>query len=216
MSRRWGRKKLNKKQTVLNVILIFASLCIMFYQLIFHFSTMSLAKILTTTSILPIIMIPYLIDKIFSYHPSPTLLNCYYLFVLLTLSIGSVLGFYQRIAWFDLLMHWISGEMSVLISWILLERFHLLKQERKEFIFLFSILFAVSIACGWEFFEFFSDKIFGGDTQYVIETGVNDTMEDLGMGTLGSFFVASVTFCQMKRKHQTIQKIEKVVKGEAE
>lgn len=73
----------------------------------------------------------------------------------------------------------------------------------------------MSIACGWEFFEFFSDKIFGGDVQYVVETGVTDTMEDLLMGTLGSLFVSIVTYWKMKKDRSYIKKIKEVVRGEA-
>lgn len=160
-------------------------------------------------------MLPYVIDRICSYRLSPVLLCCYDLFVLLSLGLGSVLGFYQKISWFDLFMHFLSGGVSVIFSWIILERCGLLNSERKGFLFLFSVLVAMSIACGWEFFEFFSDKIFGGDVQYVVETGVTDTMEDLLMGTLGGLFVSIVTYWKMKKDRSYIKKIKEVVRGEA-
>ena len=48
----------------------------------------------------------------------------------------------------------------------------------------FITVFTISIAAIWEYFEFTIDKIGGTDTQYVTDTGVSDTMEDMLIATL--------------------------------
>ncbi len=183
----------------------------MFYQFIFHFSTLSVAKILTTASILPIIMIPYLIDKIFHYQMKEGLQFTYYLFVLVALGLGSILGFYHHISWFDLLAHFLTGIFSSLIACIFLQKYRLFQNDKKSFIILFIILFSLSISTGWEFFEFFSDKIFNGDTQYVKSTGVDDTMEDMLIALLGSILFSGYCYIKMKKDQHFLKKFEKLI-----
>ena len=53
----------------------------------------------------------------------------------------------------------------------------------------------------WEFFEFISDNIFGKDAQNVLTTGVNDTMMDMILASLGSLtFVITYIFEEFNNK----------------
>lgn len=183
----------------------------MFYQLIFHFSTMSISKILTTASILPIIMVPYFLDRVFHYRMTQGLQFVYYLFIFISLALGSVLNLYHKIAWFDLFAHFLTGMVASFVSCIFLKKYRILKHENTLFIVLFMILFAVSISAFWEFFEFFSDKIFGGDTQYVKSTGVSDTMEDMLIAFLGSILFSSWYYIKARKDEKFMKKIEKMV-----
>jgi uncharacterized membrane protein YjdF len=139
---------------------------------------MTLSKILTVLCILPLIMVPYLLDKIKVYHMDEFLILFYYLFLLLALVMGSVLNFYYKIWWFDLFAHFISGFMTSIIAFILLKENKLVNKKYKWFGFLFILMFVVSIAAFWEYFEFVCDKLFHGNAQWV-ETGVDDTMTDM-------------------------------------
>lgn len=172
---------------------------------------MPISKILTTASILPIIMIPYLLDKIFHYEMKIGLQFLYYLFVLVTLALGSILGLYHKIAWFDLFAHFLTGIVSSFVSWTILKKYNLLKSDKVAFVFIFMITFSLSISSLWEFFEFFSDKIFHGDTQYVKTTGVNDTMEDMLIACLGSILFSSYCYIRMKKEQNFIKKMEKLI-----
>lgn len=156
----------------------------MAYMLISSYDTMKLSKILTVLCILPLIMVPYLLDKIKVYHMDEVLIFFYYLFLLLALVMGSILNFYYKIWWFDLFTHFISGAMTSIIAFILLQENKLVKNKYRWFGFIFILIFTISIAAGWEYFEFISDKLFHGDSQWVIETGVNDTMTDMLIATL--------------------------------
>lgn len=202
---------LKKKFQIANTILVFCLLVVMFYQLIFHFSTMSISKILTTASILPIIMVPYFLDRVFHYQVTQGLQFVYYLFIFISLALGSVLNFYHMISWFDLFAHFLTGIVASFVSCIFLKKYKILKRENTLFVILFMILFSVSISAFWEFFEFFSDKLFGGDTQYVASTGVSDTMEDMLIAFFGSLLFSMWYYIKSMRDRKFIEKIEKLV-----
>ena len=112
------------------------------------------------------------------------LLFTYYIFILQSLILGSILGFYHKIWWFDLLCHFISGCLTVIVAFVVLQKNHLVHINYKWFGILFITIFTISIAAIWEYFEFTIDKIGGTDTQYVTDTGVSDTMEDMLIATL--------------------------------
>ena len=172
---------------------------------------MSISKILTTASILPIIMVPYLLDRIFHYKMKEGLQFVFYLFILVSLALGSILGLYHKIAWFDLLAHFLTGVISSLVSCIFLEKQELLRKEKAGFACLFMILFALGVSSCWEFFEFFSDKIFHGDAQYVKLTGVSDTMEDMLIALFGSILFSGYCYIKMKKDQYFIKKLEKLI-----
>ena len=108
----------------------------------------------------------------------------YYLLIFLSLVMGGIYKFYYRIGCFDLFVHFISGFFTSIVAFILLDKNKLINKKYKWFGFLFIILFTVSIAVLWEYLEFFCDKLFGCDTQWVFESGVDDTMTDMLIATL--------------------------------
>lgn len=173
-------KKLLK---VVNSLLFVFFICFMVYMLISSYATMNLSKILTVLCILPLIMVPYLLDKIKVYQMDEVLIFFYYFFLLLALVMGSILKFYYKIWWFDLFTHFISGFMTSIIAFILLQKNKLVNKKYKWFGFLFILIFTIAIAACWEYFEFTGDKLFHSDTQWVAETGVDDTMTDMLIAT---------------------------------
>lgn len=175
---------LKKLLKVVNSLLFVFFICFMVYMLISSYDTMKLSKILTVLCILPLIMVPYLLDKIKVYHMDEVLIFFYYFFLLLALVMGSILKFYYKIWWFDLFTHFISGLMTGIIAFILLQKNKLVNKKYKWFGFLFILVFTMSIACSWEYFEFITDKLFQSDAQWVAKTGVDDTMTDMLIATL--------------------------------
>lgn len=186
---------------VVNSLLFVFFICFMAYMLISSYDTMKLSKILTVLCILPLIMVPYLLDKIKVYHMDEFLIFFYYLFLLLALVMGSILKFYYRIWWFDLFTHFISGIATSIVAFILLEKNKLVNKKYKWFGFMFIILFTISIAAGWEYFEFFCDKLFHSDAQWVFETGVDDTMTDMLIATLSGILSSIYYLYYLKKKN---------------
>ena len=191
-------KKLLK---IVNSLLFVGFICFMVYMLISSYDTMSLSRMLTVLCILPVIMVPYLLEKIKVYKMDETLLFFYYIFILLSLVMGSILKFYYRIWWFDLSTHFISGIVTSIVAFIILEKSKLINKKYKWFAFLFIILFTVSIAVFWEYFEFFCDKLFGADSQWVFESGVDDTMTDMLIATFAGI-MSSFYYLYYLRKNK--------------
>lgn len=183
-----------------NQFLMISFLGIMVYLLIFHGMEMSLSKVLTTLSILPITFVPFLIVKIFHYQVSEEVKCIYYLFLLIAMILGSSLDFYYKISWFDLLAHFLSGVFTSFISLILIKKKGLLEDKNKYFIVLYMIAITLTVASLWEFFEFTSDKLLHGDVQWVKETGVDDTMGDMLIAFLGSILYSIYFLIRVKSK----------------
>ncbi|MBE6147613.1 MAG: DUF2238 domain-containing protein [Firmicutes bacterium] len=173
---------------------------------------MSFSKILTTLCIIPIIMIPYLLNKVFHYRMSETLKLIYYVFIYIALVLGSIIGLYHSTSWLDLLAHFLSGIVSCIGSLIILKEMKLLKKVTPSFLVVFLLSISLSIASIWEFFEFGSDKIFGSDSQFVKETGVNDTMEDMLIAFSGSIlFTIIFTFKLTNNYDKTMKSLERII-----
>ena len=84
----------------------------MVYMLITSYSTMKLSQILQLLCIFPLIMVPYVLDKIKGYQIDEKLIFFYYLFLLFALVMGSILKVFYQIWWFDLFTHFLSGILT--------------------------------------------------------------------------------------------------------
>lgn len=184
---------------IINKIWILVFLILMVYQLTVHGSSYTLSKNLVLLCIVPIVLGPLLIRKIFKYTMSETLKFFYFLFIMIALICGSVLGWYYHISWFDLFAHFLSGIVFSIVALIILKSCGFLRKDHVGFQILFILCFGLGIASFWEFFEFFSDKLFESDTQWVAETGVDDTMTDMLIAFLGSGMFSIYYFIKMKR-----------------
>lgn len=189
---------MKKFLNIINKIWVIFFLGLMIYQLIVHGSSYTLAKNLILLCIIPIVLGPILIRKILGYTMSEILKFFYFLFIMVALICGSVLGWYHTINWFDLFAHFLSGIVFSIVALIIIRKNGLLKKEYTAFHIVFIICFGLAIASFWEFFEFFSDKLFKGDTQWVKETGVDDTMTDMLIAFLGSCIFSIYYFVKMK------------------
>lgn len=197
---------MKKFLNLVNKIWIVLFLVVMVYQLVVHGSSYSIAKVLILLCIIPIVCGPMIIQKLFGYHMSEVLKFFYFSFIMVALICGSVLGWYQKIGWFDLFAHFLSGIVFSIVALILLKEFHLLKKEYVIFHILFILCFGLAVASFWEFFEFFSDLIFKGDTQWVAETGVTDTMTDMLIAFLGGIVVSGYYGIRMKQNSKKFMK----------
>ena len=172
---------------------------IMFYQLIVNGQDVTLSKNLTVLSIIIVCIVPWLIKKVLKYEMSETLKFIYFLFVFIALILGSIYNLYRTISWFDLLAHFLSGIVTCVLALIILKKFDLLKKDLPIFHIVFIIAFSLMIASFWEFFEFLSDKVLKGDIQWVLLTGVDDTMTDMLIAFLSSvifsvfYYIGSIT-----------------------
>ncbi len=145
-------------------------------------------RILVTLSVYLIIWIPKIIRHKVIFPDYMELV--YIIFVFFAQFLGSVVGLYSTIYWFDSFVHFCSGILTGVLAITIL--FWFKKYDDKSILFniFFMIAFSLMVASLWEFYEFTSDKILNGDTQKVLETGVGDTMKDMIVAFLGSILTA--------------------------
>jgi uncharacterized membrane protein YjdF len=133
---------------------------------------------------------------------------------------GSYLGFFDRFMWFDEFMHILSGLACAIFGY----DFAVIIQRKKgqcatTLAAMFAIMFALSIAVGWEFYEFLMDTLHGTNLQLANpgeETamfdlakyhneygylGLFDTMTDMMMNTVGGIIGMIFMIIYRKKKH---------------
>lgn len=155
-------------------------------------------------SIIPVMLIPFLLKKFFYLKISSQVETMYLIFVFFAHFLGSIINFYDLIPGYDKIMHFISGMLSAFIALLLLIKLKQYKKINVLFTIIFMIATTLSIAALWEFYEFISDYIFSKDAQNVITTGVSDTMWDMLMAFLGSILISIQYWHEVKRKKDSI------------
>lgn len=132
---------------------------------------------------------------------SQTMLN---IIIFIGIVIGSYMGFFDSISWFDNMMHILSGFVCAVFGY----DFAVIIQRKKgacapTLAAIFALMFALSIAVGWEFYEFLMDTLHGTNLQLAKEgaetamfdlskynneygyLGLVDTMTDMMMNAVG-------------------------------
>ena len=141
--------------------------------------------------------------------------------------LGGVREFYYRFAWFDSLLHAISGLglgfLGFLIPYSLYKTG---KMKASPFLIaLFGFCFALSLGAVWEIFEFGMDEFFGLNMQkardlelvygyFDTRLGVMDTMYDLILDALGALIASTAGYFYLKKGEfflfdRLIEKVEK-------
>lgn len=147
-------------------------------------------RILGDVTVPFVLLIPRIMGKIFKIKITSAMELVYVLFIILAQFLGSVVNLYNKVWWYDLFAHFLSGILTSVLSLVVLNWFGVYKEKNKWFNFLFIISFTLMIASIWEFMEFGTDTFFGMNVQHSIETGVRDTMEDMLVAFLGSLIVS--------------------------
>ncbi|MGN0531403.1 MAG: hypothetical protein ACI4IN_01235 [Eubacterium sp.] len=148
---------------------------------------------------------------------SQTLLN---IIILFGIVFGSYMELFDKIWWFDNAMHILSGFVSAAFAY----DFAVILQRKKGpcsiiLASIFGLMFAITIAAGWEFYEFLMDTLHGTNlqlskagpetamfdmTKYNNEygyLGLVDTMTDMMMNTCGG--IVGMIFMIILRKRSS-------------
>lgn len=176
-------------------ILIFVIIVVSIIFGIYEIINNDIYESLICLTIIPIVYLPKIIRKIFKFDISNINEIIFIVFVFLAHFLGSILNFYNNIYFYDKLIHFLSG---MVVSVTILE--FLVKNNRYDKKYLFNILFILGvsslIAICWESFEYICDSVFKKDAQNVLTTGINDTMQDMIVATLGSILFLLVN-CEL-------------------
>ncbi len=122
-------------------------------------------------------------------------------FIFAALILGEAGGFYDKFWWWDILLHGISGILiggvGFLLTYVLNKDDKVKFNMSPFFIALFSFSFALSIGVIWEIFEYGVDYYFDMNMQ---KNGLNDTMEDLIVDTIGALTVSISAYFYLRKK----------------
>lgn len=120
------------------------------------------------------------------------------LFIFLALLLGRMYNMYSILPWWDLFLHFASGALLGFLSLIILKPLigeNNLKTLPPLFIGIYILLFSISGAALWEFWEFAGDQLFGFDSQL---NSLMDTMTDMISGSLSGVILSIMGFLHMK------------------
>lgn len=119
------------------------------------------------------------------------------LFMFASLFLGEVRNFYERVWWWDIALHSMSGLLLGIVGFLLV---YVLNENRPvnlhmkpRFVAFFAFIFAVAFGAVWEIFEFAMDQIFGMQMQKPMlddPSGLTDTMWDLIVDALGALLIS--------------------------
>ena len=170
----------------------FNTLLIAITILINDISNQNLYGLLIRLSIIPVILLPYIAEKIFKLKISSASKLVYIIFIILSHFLGSIINLYYQINWYDTFAHTLFGFVASFFVLEFLIRTNYFNPKKMWFTIIF-IISVISLFAGlWETFEFTCDNLFDKDAQKVLTTGVTDTMKDMIVAYLGCAF-----FCLM-------------------
>lgn len=111
-------------------------------------------------------------------------------FVIMAVGLGTCLGLYDKIPWWDLLLHALSGLLCAITIFMLIIRWGGAKLSPAGCMVIIAV-FTLGISGLWEIIEYFFDAITGDDAQKVAESiaagkaGTADSMEDMLISLVG-------------------------------
>lgn len=121
------------------------------------------------------------------------------MFIFVALFLGSLRNFYERVPWWDALLHFQSGILLGVVGFVLI---YLLNESRAGqltlspfFVSFFAACFSIATGVIWEIYEFTADAVFGFTMQ---RSGLPDTMKDLILNTVGAIAVAAVAYAWVR------------------
>ena len=153
---------------------------------ILEFTRGNFSRILTFLAIFPILFAPYIINKT-KYKLNYQEMFLYYFFIFLADFLGCVVNLYNILSWYDLFVHFLSGIFTFVLGIIVLKRINSYDKDNKILNVVFALGVVAIIAILWEIFEFSADNILKVNLQHNLDTGVNDTMGDMIVASLGGF-----------------------------
>lgn len=168
-------KRIDTLNIIIKVIVIVTSIVLSIITII----NKDFFRFIIDFFVIGIIIIPDILNKFLKIKIDKYTNIIYTLFIFFSYFLGSVCKLYYYLAFYDKLIHFVSGIVSCIFGIYILVLFK--KYEKKDMFFniIFCVFFTFAVAGFWEIFEYTSDLIFKNDVQKYITTGLNDTMQDI-------------------------------------
>ena len=121
----------------------------------------------------------------------------YLILIFFSFTLGRLYNLYDKIYWYDTLVHSISGILVFLFAIYIINKYS--KEKNKYIKIIFAITINTFIDVLWECIELFSDYIFNTNMMKIPETGVLDTMKDLSVACIFSIITSFFYLKKMKK-----------------
>ncbi|MDZ7641226.1 MAG: hypothetical protein U5J62_04270 [Desulfurivibrio sp.] len=163
-----------------------------------------------TGAIIMLTLVPSVLKQRFHVYAPPEFVLVAIAFVVASLFLGEVHGYYERYWWWDVALHTSSGFLLGIIGFLLV--YILNEMEATElhlnpgFISFFAFFFALGIGGLWEIFEFTVDLLLGTNMQKEMlgdASGLTDTMFDLMVDALGALVITVLGWGYLKAARKT-------------
>lgn len=166
-----------------------------------------------------VLFLPYMLNKSLP-AKIPTYMEIFFVFFCFcSLILGDVNNFYGRFAWWDTMLHGISGLMLGIVAYGLILPFTKIGQGEPQLsrlaVSIWILCFSVAIGALWEILEFTVDGLFGLNSQEFLESSgtfdqvavprigreaLKDTMIDLILNFAGALVTAILAWFDLRRK----------------
>lgn len=156
-------------------------------------------RLLSDITVPLVFLLPRIFSKIFKFKITDNMEFVYVIFIILAHFVGSVVNLYNKVWWYDLFAHFLSGILTAILSLVIMNFLKVYNDKNKLFNVIFIISFTLMIASLWEFLEYGADTFLKMNVQHSIETGVSDTMEDMLVAFLGSITVSILYIIEGKK-----------------
>lgn len=154
---------------------------------------------------------PSILEKRFGVYLPKRLQIVITLFIFAAQVLGELGDFYEKIPWWDTMLHTISGVVLGLVGflfvYLLNEKGNVNVNLSPKFVIIFAFCLALTMGVFWEFFEFGADRILGYNMQKFRmpgQDGLVDTMCDLIVDTVGAIVACIGGYIYIKKRKDVL------------
>lgn len=154
---------------------------------------------------------PSILEKKFGVYLPNRLQIIITLFIFAAQVLGEMRDFYEKISWWDTMLHTTSGVILGLVGflfvYLLNEKGNINVNLSPAFVIIFAFCFAITMGVFWEFFEFGADRLLGYNMQKFRlpgQDGLVDTMEDLIVDAIGALIACISGWLYIRRKNDVL------------
>lgn len=164
-----------------------------------------------------VMFLPAFVNRRFAIQIPSAMQILYFVFLYAAIYLGEVRDFYYRFAFWDDLLHLLSGMMLAVLGFFLVRLLN--DSEHRQvalsagFVAFFAFTFAVASGAIWEIYEFTIDGLLNTNMQkYATESGMQfvgrdaltDTMGDLIMDTIAALFITLIGYISLQRRARSM------------
>ena len=195
------KRKLYYLEDILNLIFfysIFATLLAVAIIKTVEFCNGSLAwqKLLFDWLMVVLMIVPYLVKKIFRLKISRILTCLFYFIIFASAFLGRTIGLYSMWSEYDTLLHFLCGIYAGIFGASLFMLLNKGNYKNKAFMYAFMIFFVMFVGSCWEIFRYVISVVFYSSP--LDGTGLLDAITDLSADLMGGVVAIFTTFFATK------------------